>query len=149
MTVHDDPQRTPVYLLESDLKTAKRVLDLVASRNSRSLLRPSTAQGQGQPRSNPPLSTFKPYLVFVPKLLQSIRGLIEEEGMVDEVKTFEFMWELIPLDANLLSLELPYAAEKLRTHQIRTVVKSLQVRDLTAKEKSVKACRVRSELFFR
>ena len=50
--------------------------------------------------------------------------------MVDEVKTFEFMWELIPLDANLLSLELPYDAEKLRTHQIRTVVKSLQVRDL-------------------
>ncbi len=47
-------------------------------------------------------------LVFVPKLLQSIMGMLEEEGLVDKVLVREYCWQLIPVDAELLSLELPH-----------------------------------------
>lgn len=47
------------------------------------------------------------YFVFVPKVLQSILILLEEEGLMDKVHVTEFMWQLIPLDADLLSLEMP------------------------------------------
>ena len=47
-------------------------------------------------------------MVCVPRALQSLHRLIEQEGMAEKIQVREFMWQLIPLDADLLSLELPH-----------------------------------------
>ncbi len=47
-------------------------------------------------------------LVMVPKAPQSVLSLLEEEGLADRVAVREFCWQMIPVDADVLSLELPH-----------------------------------------
>ncbi len=77
-----------VYLLTSSLIETKYVLD----------------QLRGVAGGNSGLTA---YIVFVPKVLQSLRSLVEEEGLADVVHTMDFMWQLMPLDSDLFNLELP------------------------------------------
>ena len=74
-----------VYMLSSSLRKAKSVLEQIKS----------TVQ---------PSLTF--HIIFVPRLLQSIKILLEEEGLAGKISLSEFMWQLIPLDPQLLSMEL-------------------------------------------
>ena len=78
-----------VYLLSSSLIKAKVALEQVKS----------TVQ---------PSLSF--HIMFVPRLLQSIANLLEEEGLVGKVTVSEFMWQFIPLDSQLLSMELGSSA---------------------------------------
>lgn len=46
------------------------------------------------------------HVVVVPKLLNLIYSLFESLGVVDLVKLYSFSWDFIPLDTNLISLEM-------------------------------------------
>lgn len=46
------------------------------------------------------------HLICFPKVLQSTHVLLEEEGLAGTVTTQDYSWQLIPVDADLLSLEL-------------------------------------------
>ena len=75
------------YLISSTLITAK----LVADQISESLT------------SNTGIT----HVILLPRRLLSIEKLFEEEGLAGYVELHEFMWEFIPIDYDLLSLELP------------------------------------------
>jgi len=49
----------------------------------------------------------KIHVVLIPRKLIAIEKLFEEEGLAGVVDLHEFCWEFIPLDYDLLSLELP------------------------------------------
>ena len=46
------------------------------------------------------------HVIFTPKLLKEIDILFEEEGIHGKIVVHDYMWELIPLDYDLLSLEM-------------------------------------------
>ncbi|GLH02187.1 Vacuolar protein sorting-associated protein 33A [Gryllus bimaculatus] len=83
-----------VYLLHSNLITAKCVCDQINSELSRS-------------------DQYKFYIILVPCELVSIQHLIEEEGLYDKIIVYCFPWELIRLDSRVLSYELPDIFQKL------------------------------------
>jgi hypothetical protein len=75
-----------IYLVTSSLIETKFVLDQLRScRNS----------------------TVTPYIVFVPKAMHALRSLIEEEGLSDIAHSMDYMWQLMPLDSDLFTLEVP------------------------------------------
>ena len=87
-----------VYLLPSEYAKAKQVVDQVKANTNASLV-------------------F--YMIFVPRLLQSIAKMLEEEGVSGLVTPLDYMWQLIPLDSDLLSLELPgFAAASIRDEDL-------------------------------
>lgn len=45
-------------------------------------------------------------MVVVPRLVSWVMGLLEEEGLYEIITTHEFTPEFIPLDDDLLSLEM-------------------------------------------
>jgi len=47
------------------------------------------------------------HVIFMPKMLKEIDILLEEEGAHGKITIHEYLWELIPLDYDLLSLEIP------------------------------------------
>ncbi|KAJ9581247.1 hypothetical protein L9F63_023573 [Diploptera punctata] len=76
-----------VYLVYSDLITAKRVCDQINAN-----LRQTN------------LNNY--HMIIVPRELVAIELLLEEEGIYDEVTVYTFPWELIRLDGGVLSHEL-------------------------------------------
>ena len=52
-------------------------------------------------------TTGKVHVILMPRKLLAIEKLFEEEGLAGVVELHEFCWEFIPLDYDLLSLELP------------------------------------------
>ena len=45
--------------------------------------------------------------MLLPRLLASIQRLFEEEGLAGHTLLHAFAWEFVPLDYDLLSLEMP------------------------------------------
>jgi hypothetical protein len=78
-----------VYLIYSDLITAKRICDQI------------NANLQKNNRNNY-------HLIFVPNDFVAIQQLLEEEGVHGIVTVHTFSWELIRLDGGILSYELPH-----------------------------------------
>lgn len=64
-------------------------------------------------------------LVFFPHVDELIKDLIEEEGFSDLVKTFDFQWQMIPLDSDLLSLELPNITKTCLIEKDSSLLKSI------------------------
>ena len=79
--------QTRTYFISSNLITAK----LVADQISESLT------------SN----TGVTHIILYPRKLLSIEKLFEEEGLAGYIELHQFAWEFIPIDYDLLSLELP------------------------------------------
>jgi len=48
------------------------------------------------------------HLVFLPRVTTVVSTLLEEEGLYDKVSLHSYMWELMPLDHDILSMELPH-----------------------------------------
>ena len=46
------------------------------------------------------------HVIFTPKVLKEIEILFEEEGVTGKIVVHDYMWELIPLDYDLLSMEM-------------------------------------------
>ena len=46
------------------------------------------------------------HVIFMPKMLKEIDILLEEEGAHGKITIHDYLWELIPLDYDLLSLEI-------------------------------------------
>ena len=46
------------------------------------------------------------HVIFMPKILKEVEILLEEEGAIGKITVHDYLWELIPLDYDLLSLEL-------------------------------------------
>eukprot|EP00096_Caligus_rogercresseyi_P015805 TRINITY_DN8282_c0_g1_i1.p1 TRINITY_DN8282_c0_g1~~TRINITY_DN8282_c0_g1_i1.p1 ORF type:complete len:567 (-),score=152.25 TRINITY_DN8282_c0_g1_i1:64-1764(-) len=47
------------------------------------------------------------HAIFLPRVLSSISQLLEEEGLLGRLVLHHYMWELIPFDEDLFSLERP------------------------------------------
>jgi len=78
--------QTRVYLISANLIQAKLVADQVSEAG--------TSGGQV-------------HVVLLPRLLASIQRLFEEEGLGGHTLLHGFAWEFVPLDYDLLSLEMP------------------------------------------
>ena len=52
-------------------------------------------------------NTGTTHIILLPRILLSIDKLFEEEGLAGYIELHQFSWEFIPLDYDLLSLELP------------------------------------------
>jgi len=81
------PTQTRTYLVSANLIQAKFVADQITDCLT----------------SN----TGKIHVILMPRKLLSIEKLFEEEGLAGVVELHQFSWEFIPLDYDLLSLELP------------------------------------------
>ena len=92
---------TKVYLLTPDTDTTKKVCNHLNTSVS------STLNSIVKIESKPNPSTC--HLIFLPKILRQSELIIEEEGLHGKVILHSYMWEPIPVDYNLLSLELPLA----------------------------------------
>lgn len=46
------------------------------------------------------------HVIFMPKILKEVDLLLEEEGAYGKITVHDYLWELIPLDYDLLSLEI-------------------------------------------
>jgi len=84
------PGLTRVYLISANLIQAKYVADQISA---------------GVDDSGAAVGTV--HVVLVPRTLAAIHNLFEEEGLAGIVELHQFCWEFIPLDFDLLSLELP------------------------------------------
>lgn len=87
--------QTRVYLVSANLIQAKLVADQISEAVSS--------------------DTGEVHVILLPRLLQSISRLFEEEGLAGHTVLHQYSWELIPLDYDLLSLELP---QYFRSHYI-------------------------------
>jgi len=76
------------YMITSNLITCK----LVADQISKSLTS----------------DTGVTHIIILPRKLLSIEKLFEEEGLSGYIELHQFSWEFIPLDYDILSLELPF-----------------------------------------
>ena len=78
--------QTRTYLVSANLIQAKFVADQISDSMT--------------------TSTGKIHVILMPRKLLAIEKLFEEEGLAGVVELHEFCWEFIPLDYDLLSLEL-------------------------------------------
>jgi len=81
------PSQTRVYFISANLIQAKLVADQISESNTS--------------------STGTTHVILLPRMLMSLEKLFEEEGLAGYVELHQFSWEFIPLDYDLLSLELP------------------------------------------
>ena len=79
--------QTRVYLISANLIMAKLVADQVSE----------AATG----------SNDKVHIILLPRNLEVIQRLFEEEGLAGYTVIHSYTWEFLPLDYDLLSLELP------------------------------------------
>ena len=75
------------YFISSNLITAKLVSDQISE---------SLTSSSGVT-----------HIIVMPRKLLSIEKLLEEEGLAGYVELHEFAWEFIPIDDDILSLEIP------------------------------------------
>ena len=81
------PSQTRVYLISANLIQAKFVADQISE---------SVTSSAGLT-----------HVILLPRKLLALQKLFEEEGLVGYVELHQYSWEFIPLDYDLLSLELP------------------------------------------
>ena len=48
------------------------------------------------------------HLVFLPRVTTVVTTILEEEGLFDRMGLHSYCWELMPLDHDVLSMELPH-----------------------------------------
>ena len=96
---------TKVYLLTPDTDITKQVCNHLNTSVSSSTN--ITFKIENKP------NTSSCHLIFLPKILKQTEIILEEEGLHGKVTLHSYMWEPIPLDYNLLSLELPLAFTEL------------------------------------
>ena len=96
----DSVASTKVYLLTPDLEITKKVCNHLNTSVS------SNASSTNVDTKN---NHSTCHLIFLPKILRQSEIILEEEGLHGKVILHSYMWEAIPLDYNLLSLELPLA----------------------------------------
>ena len=69
------------------------------------------------------------HIILLPRNLEVIQRLFEEEGLAGYTVIHSYTWEFLPLDYDLLSLELPqvflHSHQDLYTGQIALMTKSL------------------------
>lgn len=79
-------------------------------------------------RSNPSLSEEKCFhIIITPKLVCTFDSLLENRGLYEIVKLYQFSWELISLDEQLLSLELPFLYKQLFVEQNHSLLSSISM----------------------
>ncbi|KOB72444.1 Vacuolar protein sorting [Operophtera brumata] len=111
-----DPQLGPtantirVYFIPACIKKYKCVLDQISSLLS-------------QNSSLADLNCF--HIIIVPKVLCSYDSILESKGLYGVVKVHTFAWELMALDEQLLSLELPFLFKQLFVEQNNSLLSSI------------------------
>lgn len=101
-----------VYLIPACTQKYKCVLDQISSLLSQT---PSLAEKK----------CF--HIIVTPKVLYSFDSILENRGLYDIVKLYSFSWELMILDEQLLSLELPYLYKQLFVEQNQSLLSSISM----------------------
>lgn len=99
-----------VYFIPASINKYKCVLDQIASLLS-------------QNSSLADLNCF--HIIIVPKVLCSFDSILESKGLYGIIKLHTFSWELMALDEQLLSLELPFLYKQLFVEQNNSLLSSL------------------------
>ncbi|XP_075979309.1 vacuolar protein sorting 33B [Anticarsia gemmatalis] len=113
-----DPQlgntanNTRVYFIPACINKYKCVLDQISSVIS---LNPSLAD----------LNCF--HIIIIPKVLTIYDSILESKGLFGIVKLHTFTWELMTLDEQLLSLELPFLFKQLYVEQNHSLLSSISM----------------------
>lgn len=99
-----------VYFIPACIQKYKCVLDHISSVLSQ----------------NPALGDAKVFnIIIVPKVVSSYDSMLENRGLYDIVKLHTFAWELMPLDDQLLSLELPFLYRQMFVDQNHSLLSSI------------------------
>lgn len=101
-----------VYFIPACVQKYKCVLDQISSLLSQS---PALAE----------LNCF--HIIIVPKVLNSYHSILESKGLYGTVKLHTFTWELMALDDQLLSLELPFLFKQLFVEQNHSLLSSVSM----------------------
>ncbi|XP_045775494.1 vacuolar protein sorting-associated protein 33B [Maniola jurtina] len=101
-----------VYFIPACIQKYKCVLDQISSVLSHT---PSLADAK----------CFN--IIIVPKVVSSYDSILENRGLYDIVKLYAFAWELMPLDDQLLSLELPFLYKQLFVEQNHSLLSSISM----------------------
>ncbi|KAL0820849.1 hypothetical protein ABMA28_005518 [Loxostege sticticalis] len=99
-----------VYFIPACVQKYKCVLDQISS-----LLSQNSALAD--------LGCF--HIIIVPKVLCSYDSILESKGLYGIVKLHSFSWELMALDEQLLSLELPFLFKQLFVEQNHSLLSSV------------------------
>ncbi|XP_059062065.1 vacuolar protein sorting-associated protein 33B [Achroia grisella] len=111
-----DPQLGPtaninkVYFIPASVQKYKCVLDHISSLIS-------------QNASLADLGCF--HIIIVPKFICSYDSILESRGLYGIVKLHSFSWELMALDEQLMSLELPFLYKQLFVEQNHSLLSSV------------------------
>ncbi|CAG9790749.1 unnamed protein product [Diatraea saccharalis] len=65
------------------------------------------------------------HIIIAPKLLDSYKSILESRGLYDIVNLHSFSWELMTLDEQLLSLELPFLYKQLFVEHNQSLLSSV------------------------
>lgn len=77
---------------------------------------------------NPSLADLKCFhIIIAPKVLGCYDNILESKGLYDIVKLHSFSWELMALDEQLLSLELPFLFKQLFVEQNHSLISSISM----------------------
>ncbi|CAD0202045.1 unnamed protein product [Chrysodeixis includens] len=101
-----------VYFIPACIQKYKCVLDQISSLLSQ----------------NPDLADKKCFhIIIVPKVLTTYDSVLESKGLYGVVKLHTFSWELMALDEQLLSLELPFLFKQLFVEQNHSLLSSISM----------------------
>ncbi|KAG7300096.1 hypothetical protein JYU34_015635 [Plutella xylostella] len=101
-----------VYLIPASTAKYKCVLDQISSLLSQ----------------NPLLGDLKCFhIVIVPKVMSSYDSVLESRGLYGIVKLYSFSWELMVLDKQILSLEVPFLYKQLYVEQNHSLLSSISM----------------------
>ncbi|KAJ2938470.1 hypothetical protein O0L34_g12915 [Tuta absoluta] len=101
---------TRVYFIPALLQKYKCVLDQISSVLSH----------------NPTLKDQKCFhIIIVPKVLDCYDSILESRGLYNIVKLYPLSWELMALDEQILSLELPFLYKQLFVEQNQSLLSSI------------------------
>ncbi|KAI5651654.1 sec1 family domain-containing protein [Phthorimaea operculella] len=99
-----------VYFIPALLQKFKCVLDQISSVLSH----------------NPSLKDQKCFhIIIVPKVLDCYESILESRGLYDIVKLYPLTWELMALDEQIFSLELPFLYKQLYVEQNQSLLTSI------------------------
>ena len=97
--------QTRVYLISANLIMAKLVADQVSEAATGSNDKVIRHGYSGEYLMLYQL--YKVHIILLPRNLEVIQRLFEEEGLAGYTVIHSYTWEFLPLDYDLLSLELP------------------------------------------
>lgn len=101
-----------VYFIPACIQKYKCVLDQISSLLSQ----------------NVTLTDLKCFhIIIVPKVLGCYDSILESRGLYDIVKLHTFSWELMALDEQLLSLELPFIFKQFFVEQNQSLLSSISM----------------------